>query len=59
MRACVEVDGGICGFQTRIQAESKGCCAACVAPMGAFKVMQVAAGVALPKDVTLRMRKET
>ena len=110
MKAMVDVDGGICGFQTRIQAESadaqnvtfslmstcekvrefgdalaakglvdsyaelgagadgvvlttarailKGCCAACAAPVGAFKAMQVAAGVALPKDVTLRISKE-
>ena len=105
MKALVVVDGGICGFQTRIHAESedsqnvsfriasgcekaraygealiakgpvdayaelgtgtdgvvlatareclKGCCAACVVPVAAFKAMQVAAGVALPKDVTL------
>jgi hypothetical protein len=33
----------------------KGCCAACAVPVGAFKAMQVAAGVALPKDVTLKM----
>lgn len=107
MKALVVVDGGICGFQTRIHAESddtqtvtfkiasgcekarafgealaakgpvdgyaeigagsegtvlttareslKGCCAACAAPIGAFKAMQVAAGVALPKDVTLKI----
>lgn len=110
MKAVADVDGGICGFQTRIHAESadaqhvtfslmstcekvrefgdalaakgpvdgyaelgagadgvvlsaaravlKGCCAACAVPVGAFKVMQVAAGVALPKDVTVRMSKE-
>ena len=107
MKTLVIVDGGICGFQTRIHAESddsqnvtfkiasacekarkfaealmakgpvdgyaeigagsdgvvlttardilKGCCAACAAPVGAFKAMQVAAGVALPKDVTIRI----
>jgi hypothetical protein len=106
----VVVEGGICGFQTRIHAESddtqsvtftiasgcekaqkfgaaliargpvdgyaelgaggdgmilstaretlKGCCAACAAPIGAFKAMQVAAGVALPKDVTLKIAVE-
>lgn len=99
------VDGGICGFQTRIHAESedsqnvtfriasgcekvatfaealagrgpvdayaeigagsggvvlttsnavlKGCCAACAVHLGTFKAMQVAAGLALPRDVTL------
>jgi hypothetical protein len=110
MKTLVVVDGGICGFKTRIHGESddsqnvtfkivsgcekvrafgealsakgpvdgyaeigagaygvvlslgreslKGCCAACAAPVGAFKAMQVAAGVALPKDVTLRIGKE-
>ncbi|MCE9614755.1 MAG: hypothetical protein K8T26_10800 [Lentisphaerae bacterium] len=110
MKALVVVEAGICGFQTRIHADSddtqnvtftidsdcqkaqafgaalvangpvdgyaeigagadgvvlttarehlKGCCAACAVPVGAFKVMQVAAGVALPKDVTLRIGTE-
>ena len=110
MKALVVVDGGICGFQTRIHADSddsqnvtfriasgcekvrkfgdaliakgpvdgyaeigagadgvvlttareslKGCCAACATTVGAFKALQVAAGVALPKDVTLTMSAE-
>lgn len=110
MKALVVVDGGICGFQTRIHAGSedsqnvtfrivsgcekarkfgetlmakgpvdgyaeigagadgviltaarenlKGCCAACAAPIGAFKAMQVAAGVALPQDVTCKISAE-
>jgi len=110
MKALVVVDGGICGFQTRIHTESddsqnvtfkiasacekalkfgealiakgpvdgyaeigagsegvvlttareslKGCCAACAVPIGAFKAMQVAAGVALPKDVTCKISAE-
>ena len=110
MNALVVVDAGICGFQTRIRAESddtqnvtfkvtsgcekargygdtlmakgpvdgyaelgagaegvilataheslKGCCAACAVPVSAFKAMQVAAGVALPKDVTLTITAE-
>lgn len=105
MNTKVMVDAGICGFQTKILADSddsqnvtfkiisgcekarafgealiakgavdgyaeigagadgvilttareslKGCCAACAVPVGAFKAMQVAAGVALPKDVTM------
>lgn len=105
MKALTVVDAGICGFQTRIHADSddsqnvtfkiasgcekarnfgealtakgpvdgygeigagadgvvltvgretlKGCCAACAVPVAAFKAMQVAAGVALPKDVTI------
>lgn len=28
-----------------------GCCAGCAVPVGLFKAMQVAAGLALPKDV--------
>lgn len=104
------VDAGICGFQTRIRADSddtqnvtfkvasgcdkarafgealvakgpvdgyaeigagadgvvlttareslKGCCAACAVPFAVFKAMQVAAGVALPKDVTLKIATE-
>ncbi|MEI6971482.1 MAG: hypothetical protein WCL44_08175 [bacterium] len=110
MKALVVVDGGICGFQSRIHADSddmqnvtfriasacekarvfgealiakgpvdgyaeigagsdgvvlatareslKGCCAACAVPVGAFKAMQVAAGVALPEDVTLQITAE-
>ncbi len=110
MKALVVVDAGICGFQTRIHADSDdtqnvtfriasacekarkfgetlsgkgpvdgyaeigsgcggvvltvgretltGCCAACAVPVAAFKAMQVAAGVALPKDVTLKISAE-
>jgi hypothetical protein len=35
----------------------KGCCAACAAPVGVFKAMQVAAGLALPKDIGIRLTK--
>jgi len=30
-----------------------GCCAGCAVPVGLFKAMQVAAGLALPKDVQI------
>jgi hypothetical protein len=43
---------------TTARASLKGCCAACIVPVGAFKAMQVAAGVALPKDVTLKISSE-
>jgi hypothetical protein len=33
----------------------KGCCAACVAPPGIFKAMQVAAGVALPAESNIQV----
>ena len=36
----------------------KGCCAACAAPVGVFKAMQVAAGLALPKDIVIEIAKE-
>lgn len=35
-----------------------GCCAGCAVPVGLFKAMQVAAGLALPKDVAIRLIKE-
>ena len=36
----------------------KGCCAGCAVPAGLFKAMQVAAGLALPKDITIKLTKE-
>jgi hypothetical protein len=35
----------------------KGCCAGCAVPVGMFKSMQVAAGLALPKDITITIGK--
>jgi hypothetical protein len=110
MKTGVVVDGGNCGFQTRIHADSddlqnvtfriasgcekarafgealvakgpvdgyaeigagadgvvlttarenlKGCCAACAVTIGAFKALQVAAGVALPKDIHIEIKQE-
>ena len=34
-----------------------GCCAGCAVPAGLFKAMQVAAGLALPKDISIRLTK--
>ena len=36
----------------------KGCCAGCAVPVGLFKAMQVAAGLALPMDIGIRLAKE-
>ncbi len=36
----------------------KGCCAGCAVPVGIFKSMQVAAGLALPKDIHIGIEKE-
>jgi len=33
-----------------------GCCAGCAAPAGIFKAMQVAAGLALAKDIQIIFR---
>ncbi len=35
----------------------KGCCEACIVPAAAVKATQVAAGLALPKDVTIQISK--
>ena len=35
-----------------------GCCSGCIVPTGLFKGMQVAAGLALPKDLKVRLSKE-
>ena len=37
--------------------QSKGCCEACVVPVATVKAMQVAAGLALPKDVSLTLER--
>lgn len=36
----------------------KGCCAGCVVPVGLFKSMQIAAGLALPRSITIEISKE-
>ena len=41
-----------------VRATLKGCCSGCAVPAGLFKAMQVAAGLALPKDVAIRLTKE-
>ena len=38
--------------------QTKGCCDACVVPAATVKVMQVATGLALPKNVSLTVEKE-
>jgi len=41
-----------------VRQELKGCCSGCAVPVGLFKSMQVAAKVALPKDVKINITKE-
>jgi len=38
--------------------QAKGCCEACIVPAGAVKAMQVAANLALAKDVSMQIVKE-
>lgn len=38
--------------------QSKGCCEACIVPASTVKTMQIAANLALPKDVSIRMTQE-
>jgi hypothetical protein len=40
-----------------VRASLSGCCAGCAVPVGIFKAMQAAAGVALPRNVTITMEK--
>ena len=40
------------------RAKLTGCCSGCVVPVGIFKAMQVAAGLALPKDISIGLAKE-
>ena len=35
-----------------------GCCTGCAVPVGLFKAMEVATGLALPKDVAIQLAKE-
>lgn len=40
------------------KSQLQGCCAGCVVPPGIFKAMQAAAGLALPKDIEMKMTRE-
>jgi len=40
------------------RATNKGCCAACAVQVGTFKCMQVAAGLALPQEATVKVSTE-
>ena len=41
-----------------VRSSLTGCCAGCAVPVGLFKAMQVAAGLALPRDIAIRLTKE-
>ena len=40
-----------------IRGELKGCCSGCAVQVGLFKSMQVAANLALPKDIIIKIEK--
>ena len=48
-------DGKLYGI---IRKNLTGCCSGCAVPVGIFKSMQVAANLALPKDITIKIKKE-
>jgi hypothetical protein len=41
-----------------IRENIQGCCAGCAVQVGLFKAMQVAAGLALPRDIEITITKE-
>ena len=45
-------------LKSRELLQTKGCCEACVVPVATVKIMQVAASLALPKDVSVTITKE-
>jgi hypothetical protein len=50
--------GGPAVIMTSVKVILTGCCAGCAVPVGLFKAMQVAAGLALPKDITIKLAKD-
>ena len=50
--------GGPAVIMTAVKETLTGCCAGCAVPVGLFKAMQVAAGLALPKDITIKLTKD-
>lgn len=52
--AYAEIGAGFEGEVLRTaRASLKACCSGCVAPNGIFKAMQIAAGLALPRDISM------
>jgi hypothetical protein len=45
-------------IMTTVRETLTGCCAGCAVPVGLFKAMQVAAGLALPKEIRIKLIKE-
>lgn len=45
-------------IMTTVRETLTGCCAGCAVPVGLFKAMQVATGLALPKEIRIKIIKE-
>ena len=44
-------------FMATVRETLTGCCAGCAVPAGLFKAMQVAAGLTLPRDISIHISK--
>ena len=56
--AYAEIGAGFEGqFHQAVQGALSGCCSGCAVPVGLFKAMQVAAGLALPAPVTMEFER--
>lgn len=54
-----EIGAGFDGeVLTTVRSFLPGCCSGCATPVGIWKAMQVAAQLALPKDISITMQKE-
>ena len=53
-----EIGAGFDGVvMTAVRSSLSGCCAGCAVPVGIFKSLQAAAGVALPRDVAITLER--
>ncbi len=53
-----EIKAGFEGvIMSAVRQHLTGCCAGCAVPVGIFKAVQVAANVALPKEVSITLNK--
>jgi hypothetical protein len=54
--AYTEIGAGFAGVvMSAVRSSLSGCCAGCAVPVGIFKVLQVAARLALPKKVAISL----
>ena len=54
-----EIHAGFDGVvMTAVRSSLSGCCAGCAVPVAVFKSLQVAARVALPRDVEIKLATE-